>query len=153
MCALFLVIASGNCTYGDIRLVGGSNQYEGRVEVCINNLWGTVCDDSWDTTDASVVCKQLGYAYTGSELNQLHQRCGNNMICYCFLTAGRAYTSAFFGSGTGPIYMDDVACTLSASQLLECSSRPILSTDCLHSADAGVGCEGKSKHHLMWRSI
>ena len=63
--------------------------------------------------------------------------------CYCFLTAGRAYTSAFFGSGTGPIYMDDVACALSASQLLECSSRPILSTDCLHSADAGVGCEGK----------
>ena len=143
MCALFLVIASGNCTYGDVRLVGGSNQYEGRVEVCINDEWGTVCDDSWDTTDASVVCKQLGYAYTGSELIQLHQRCGNNMKCYCFLTAGRAYTSALFGSGTGPIYMDDVACTLSASQLLECFSRPILSTDCLHSADAGVGCEGK----------
>ena len=57
------------CTYGDVRLVGGSNQYEGRVEVCINDQWGTVCDDSWGTTDATIVCKQLEYAYTGSEFS------------------------------------------------------------------------------------
>ena len=47
--------------------MGGSNQYEGRVEVCINDKWGTVCHDGWDTTDATVICKQLGYATTGSE--------------------------------------------------------------------------------------
>ena len=61
-------------------------------------------------------------------------------------TGGIPYSNARFGAGTGPIYLDDVACTLSASQLLECSSRPISSHNCPHTADAGVGCEGSFFH-------
>ena len=52
------------CNYGDVRLVGGSELWEGTVEICVNNSWGTVCDDSWSNDDASVVCVQLGYAFT-----------------------------------------------------------------------------------------
>ena len=59
-------MAPGVCDDGDIRLVGGTNQYEGRVEICWNEVWGTVCDDFWSGFDAIVACRQLGYATTGN---------------------------------------------------------------------------------------
>ena len=53
------------CANGAVQLVGGSNQYEGRVEVCWNNQWGTVSGDDWDISDAQTVCRQLGHSTTG----------------------------------------------------------------------------------------
>ena len=54
-----------NCTHGDLRLRSGSTVREGRVEVCINRVWSTICDTLWDNRDAQVVCRQLGMTSLG----------------------------------------------------------------------------------------
>ena len=53
------------CTSGEVRLVGGTSNAEGRVEICLNDEWGTVCDQMWGVIDAGVVCRQLGLNYVG----------------------------------------------------------------------------------------
>ena len=54
-----------NCSVGQIRLIGGVSEREGRVEVCIDRIWGTICDTYWSRSDAQVVCRQLGYTSFG----------------------------------------------------------------------------------------
>lgn len=62
---------------GDIRLVGGVNSYEGRVEIFINGTWGTVCQDHFHVEEAAVACKQLGL-----ETSSVLKACQLDMIIF-----------------------------------------------------------------------
>ena len=63
---MLCISAPANCNEGQIRLAGSrSSLREGRVEICIDRVWGTVCDRRWDSREARVVCRQLGYTSLG----------------------------------------------------------------------------------------
>jgi len=62
----FITYSPVLCQNGDIRLVNGTNLYDGRVEICWNETWGTVCDGFWSTFDATVACRQLGFISVGT---------------------------------------------------------------------------------------
>ena len=63
---IFFHTAYPNCTLGELRLRGGSNNREGRIEICIDGQWGTFADDGWSSYDARVACRQLGFAAIGA---------------------------------------------------------------------------------------
>ncbi|XP_022087751.1 deleted in malignant brain tumors 1 protein-like [Acanthaster planci] len=109
-----------------IRLSGGDNNREGRVEISIHGVWGTVCDDLWDLNDATVVCRQLGF--TGAE---------------------SAPTGARFGRGEDPVYLDDVQCTGSEATLISCTHAGIGEHNCDHGDDAGVVCSSSDSLRLV----
>lgn len=105
---------------GDIRLVGGRNESEGRVEIFIHGLWGTICDDGWDIDDAAVVCRQLGY--------------------HSLVAMKR---KSFFGSNYMlPIILDEVNCNGNEIHLLDCESKPLFHHNCALTESAGVLCAG-----------
>ncbi|XP_060585690.1 deleted in malignant brain tumors 1 protein-like, partial [Ruditapes philippinarum] len=97
-----------------IRLVNGTQPYSGRVEININGVWGTVCDDSFDFNDANVMCRMIGLKATTFE------------------------SSAFYGPGIGPIFAQEFKCNGIESHIKDCEFVP--NVECTHDRDISIFC-------------
>ena len=99
-------------------LEAGDTYNEGRLKVYYSGKWGTICDDSWDIRDARVVCRELG-----------------------FQDAEDFLPKAYFGKGTGQIWMIQVDCVGNESSLLSCRRNTSKNHSCGHDQDVGVRCK------------
>lgn len=100
------------------RLVDGSKNSEGRVELYYDGVWGTICEWSWDIREADMVCRSLG-----------------------FLGAVNAHKRAYYGKGTGSIRLSSVKCPHRASSLYDCTYKPYdYKMGCNHDDDVGADC-------------
>ncbi len=104
-----------------LRLSGGEGRYSGRLEVYHNAVWGSVCDDQWDISDAQVVCRQLG--------------CG---------AALRADGNSVFGDGKGVVWLNKVECRGNEIHLWDCPLS-LKNTDCTRKKLVTLNCVGQAK--------
>ena len=133
-----------SCTNGTVRLMNGSTSDEGRVEVCVNGEWGTVCDSGWDRREAEVVCKQLGYN------SSCKQTFSTNMIFILITISGAIpYHSSRFGDGTLPILVQSYSCTGTESSLTSCSGGTTGYSTCYYGRVAGVRCFSRLHYHVV----
>ncbi|XP_040924637.1 macrophage receptor MARCO-like isoform X2 [Betta splendens] len=103
---------SGNSPELNVRLIPG--KYRGRVEVKHNGVWGTICNDNFDIVDGRVLCKMLGF-----------------QTCVTTFTAT---------AGTGKIWLDDLRCLGTESDIFDCAHNGISVNNCQHNEDAGLQC-------------
>uniref|UniRef100_A0A671TSF0 SRCR domain-containing protein n=1 Tax=Sparus aurata TaxID=8175 RepID=A0A671TSF0_SPAAU len=96
----------------NVRLVPSGRR--GRVEVRRNGVWGTVCDDSFDTNDGTVICRMLGYTRASSVFTE--------------------------GAGSGQIWLDDLECTGTEWSIFNCPNSGAGIHNCGHHEDVGVEC-------------
>ena len=123
---------------GSLRLVGSSSStsylYAGRLEIFVNEEWGTVCDDGWGNNEAIVACRQMGFdgAYDSD------------------------WTPRKDGSSYQTIWLDDVICTGNESQLINCNHRGLGVENCRHNDDVGIRCTHsvrRARESPMWLCV
>lgn len=104
--------------YADVRLVKGDGNSYGLVEVNFRNIWGTICQEGFDMSAADVVCKQLGF----------------------LRGAINFYGNAVYGLGNGTIWLSNVKCNGSESNIAQCNHYYWGLSDCTHDQDVSIVC-------------
>ncbi|CAI8021146.1 Neurotrypsin, partial [Geodia barretti] len=122
---IIMCATQSECNEGDVRLVDGQTSTDGRVEVCLEGFWGSVCDDRWDSRDAQVVCRQLNFN-------------GRKFL----LSGASSYPLLNFGANqSSTIHLDDVHCIGSEERITDCSHSGIGINNCrAGTEEAGVIC-------------
>ena len=118
---------------GKVRLANGTNS-EGRVEICINNRWGTICAYNWDIRQARVACRELGFECKRSFRYSVF---GCNVL-FTIILHTDAIIFSQFGGGSGHIHY--FSCRGEEMRLRNCYFQLNVAY-CSHSEDAaGVKC-------------
>ena len=116
------------------------------MDVCAFGRWGTVCDDQFDSSDAIVVCRQLGlskyelssslcpYHFTNISV---HSKATKINVS----TGGGVVLRSGYSDGTGNIWLDDLDCDGSEDNIFDCSAAPLGGSNCGHHEDVGVMCQ------------
>ena len=134
---------TSNCTTGSLRLVNGSSDNEGRIEICIDGAWMSLCSNYWNSENAQVACHQLGYSKYGEREEQreftMHKKEKINH-CFIIVVGSVAYSDGQFGSGSGSVFLY-VNCRGTESNLLDCSHSFIRVQVCSGST-TGITCRG-----------
>ena len=154
------------CSDGHVRVVNEieedlkDGRLRGRVEVCLNGRYGTICDTEFDGQDASVVCRQLGLSPYGNSVSTsftkyLFDSQNNQMLIFkrierysiltCF-SGAIALVNGLYVETDAPLFIRDVSCNGSESALLDCPYNALTQTSCGPFSDAGIVCQGEAVH-------
>ena len=121
----------------------------GRVEICNNQTFGTICDDFWNELDAAVVCRQLNFSTAGRYGEEREEWGGGyllrgKLLSHQITSSGAVEVPhSYFGAGNGKIILDNVKCVGTEASVLECQHSPIGTHNCSPNEVAGVICGGK----------
>ena len=144
-------ITHSNCSDGEIRLAGKVTTTSGRLEICYNKVWGTVCSRGWELKDSYVACRELGFHQNGNDFVTVDVVAIATIVIFEISGLPISTSSPFFaGYGSGPIFLYRTSCLGSESALRECTSTsyPLPGTYCNHFYDLTLNCTGMTFYHF-----